>query len=52
MVDRKPCLEKSPDVKLQTKFDIIKYHAYARPCTKSQALPVTAANMAEILGRV
>ena len=38
------------DVKLQKKLDIIRYYAYAKLCTKYQALPVTAAYMAEILG--
>jgi len=50
MIDRKPCLNKVLDVKLQKKLDIIKYCAYAKLCTKYQALPVTAAYMAEILG--
>jgi hypothetical protein len=50
MIDRKSYLNRFPDVKLQQKLDILKYHAYSKLCTKSQALPVTAACMAEILG--
>lgn len=43
MIDRKPRLDKLPDAKLQTKLDIIEFQV-------SQALPATAAYMAEILG--
>jgi len=50
MINRKPCLNKFLNVKLQKKLDIIKYYAYAKHCTKYQALPVTAAYMGEILG--
>jgi len=50
MIDRKPCLNKFLDVKLQKKLDIIRYYAYAKLCAKYQALPVTAVYMAAILG--
>jgi hypothetical protein len=50
MTDRKPCLDNFSEVKSWKKFDIIKSHAYAKPYMESQALPVTAAYEAEILG--
>jgi hypothetical protein len=51
MINRNSYLNKFSDVKLQNKLDILKNYTYSKLCTKSQALPVTAAYMAETLGR-
>jgi hypothetical protein len=52
MINRKSYLNRFPDVKLQKKLDILKFHTYSKLCMEYQALPVTAACMAEIFGRV